>query len=100
MLFCTTRVVVRKSYGAKKYFYRRVVDCGHNVNCSDVLTVLWRVIRKHTRCYFVAFNEFTTVRLQRMIKVRDYVMWAVVVAFGIGVIASVAAARVDKFLFG
>ena len=65
-----------------------------------VLTVLWRVIRKHTRCYFVAFNEFTTVRLQRMIKVRDYVMWAVVVAFGIGVIASVAAARVDKFLFG
>jgi hypothetical protein len=62
--------------------------------------VSWKVIRKYTRCYFVVFNEATAVRLQRTVKTREYVMWAVVVAFSIGVIASVAAARLDKFLFG
>jgi hypothetical protein len=35
-----------------------------------------------------------------MIKGREYVLWAVLVAFGIGVMASVAAAHVDKLFFG
>jgi hypothetical protein len=61
---------------------------------------IWKAIRKHTRCYIVAFNEVTTTRLQRMIKGREYVLWAVLVAFGIGVMASVAAAHVDKLFFG
>jgi hypothetical protein len=65
-----------------------------------LVALCWGAIKRYTRCYFVAFNDFTATKLQRTLKLREYFFWAGVVAFCISVIGGLVAARVDKLLFG
>jgi hypothetical protein len=68
--------------------------------CALALIVVWKIVRRHAGCYVVACNQFTTRKLNNLVKTRENVVWAVYVGLGVGVVSGVIATHVDTVLFG
>ena len=67
--------------------------------CAGLLFISWLLIARFGKVYIVASNKFTTEKLERVIKTREYIMWAVFVSLAVGTVAGVVGARLDTFLF-
>ena len=47
----------------------------------------------------LAQGRFTTAKLERVIQIREYVVWAGYAAFAVGILGGIAAIRLDALLF-
>jgi hypothetical protein len=60
----------------------------------------WRKTKLYAKCRIVAFNSFTSKKLEHVLEVRGYMLWAVYTALGVGVLAGVIATHLDSLIFG
>ena len=64
-----------------------------------VLLCCWKIVLKFGATRIVALNAITNHKIEKAIKSRELVQWALFGALAIGIVAGLLSARLDAFIF-